>query len=103
MAAPLPEVDGDADALVAVVRDGLDLAAAHGDALPDRLRDLGFGRRGAARLRGGEHGFGDALELGGRQREAVRCQRRAAGVVDTNRGGVAASRTEREAVIDGLC
>ena len=48
VAAALADVDGDADALVAVVRDRLDFALAHGDALADRLRHLGLGRRGAA-------------------------------------------------------
>ena len=48
VAAPLSDVHGDADALVAVVRDRLDFAAAHRDALPDGLRHLGLGRRCAA-------------------------------------------------------
>ena len=51
LAAPLADVDGDADALVAVVRDRLDLALAHGHALADGLRHLGFGRRRARLLR----------------------------------------------------
>ena len=46
VAAALAEVHGDAQALVAVVLDGLDLPAAHGDRLPDRRGhfDLGIAR-----------------------------------------------------------
>ena len=47
VAAALAEVHGDAQALVAVVFDGLDFAAAHGDRLADGGRDLDFGIGGA--------------------------------------------------------
>ncbi len=91
VAAPLADQHGDADPLVAVVGDGFDLAAADGDALPDRLRHLGFGRRGATGLGSRKHGFA----------RGVRALRSAAGngpvsaprgaSIDTNRGGVAAA------------
>ena len=51
VAAPLADVHGDADALVAVVRDGLDLVLAHRHALADALRDFGLGGGRAAALR----------------------------------------------------
>ena len=41
IAAPLPDVDGDADRLVAVALDVLDLALAHRYRQADSLRDLG--------------------------------------------------------------
>ena len=40
--ASLSDEDGDADPLVPIVGNGLDLAVPHGDALADRLRDLGL-------------------------------------------------------------
>jgi hypothetical protein len=51
VAALLADVDGDADALVAVVFDRLDLALAHRDGLPGALAHLGLGRARPA-LRG---------------------------------------------------
>ena len=48
MAALLADVDGDAHALVAVVLDGLDLSATHGDSLAEALAHLGLGGGGAA-------------------------------------------------------
>ncbi len=72
VAAPLPEIDGDADALVPVVGDRLDLAAAHRHALPDGLRDFGFGGGRAAGPGGRQDRFGDALEFGAGQRQAPR-------------------------------
>ena len=71
MAAALPEIDGHAYALVAVVRDSLDFAATHRDALADRLRDVGLRRGRSARFRRGKHGRGDALDLGRGQRKAT--------------------------------
>ena len=70
VAAPLPDVHGEADALVAVVGDGLDLALAHGDALADRLRHVGLGGGRAAGPRGGEDGLGDPREFVGGKRKA---------------------------------
>ena len=72
VAAPLPDVDGDADTLVAVVGDRLDLATAHGHALPDGLRNFGFGSGRAARLCRREDRLGDPLELGSRQWQTPR-------------------------------
>ena len=71
VSAPLPDEHRHADALVAVVGDRLDLAVSHRDALPDRLRDLGFRCRCAAGARGAKHRFGHALQLGRRQRKAL--------------------------------
>ena len=102
MAAALPEIDGHADALVAVVRDSLDFAAAHGDALADRLRDVGLRRGRAARLRRREHGLGDALDFGRGQRKATAIgAAREGDAVALARGGVGAGWAK--AVIDGLC
>ncbi len=60
VAAARPEIDGDAEPLVAVVLDGLDLAAAHGHALPDGGGNLDIGVGGAqpARRREGARGDG---------------------------------------------
>src|SRR6185503_3160801 len=85
--APLAEVDGDRDALVAVVRDRLDLALAHRDALPDALRDFGFGGGGAALARDVEHLRRDALELGGRDRQAAGRRRGGGAGGGCGRGG----------------
>jgi hypothetical protein len=49
IAALLAEVDRDADALVAVVFDGLDLAAAHRHRLAEALGDIRLAGAGAAR------------------------------------------------------
>jgi ribosome-associated protein len=51
VALALADIDGDADALVAVVLDGFDLAAAHRDRLSEAFGYIDFGRRRTA-LRG---------------------------------------------------
>ena len=71
MAAPLADVDGDADALVAVVLDGLDFALAHGDALAERLRDFGLGGGRAALARCVQHLRGDIGERAGGKRKTI--------------------------------
>ena len=84
VAAPLAHEHGDPDSLVPVVVDGLDFAVAHGDALTDGLRHLGFGSRRAASLGRGENGRRYAFEFrrsdgkmafGGHAHRAARCMR----------------------------
>ncbi len=65
MAALLADVNRDAHALVAVVFDGFDLAAAHGHALPEALAHLGLGGGGAAVAGIIEDIAGNLLERGG--------------------------------------
>jgi hypothetical protein len=60
MAAPLADVGGDAESLVAVVLDGLDLLPAHADRLAESFRDIHLAG-------GGAHG-GSVVEHGLRQR-----------------------------------
>jgi hypothetical protein len=71
MAAPLPDEHRNADALVAVIRDGLDFAVSDGDTLTDGLRHFGLCRRCAAGTCGTKHRFGHSLQLGSRQRKAL--------------------------------
>jgi len=59
VAAPLAEVDADADALVAVEFDGLDRALPDGDRLADALGDIGFAGGGAAALGMAQHVGGE--------------------------------------------
>jgi hypothetical protein len=71
IAAALAEVDRDAQALVAVVLDGLHLAAPHGDRLAHGGGDFDFGVAGAAGARhldrmGSHVGHGIAAEGKGR-------------------------------------
>ena len=47
MAAPLAEIHGDAEPLVAVVLDGLDFLPAHADRLAEAFRDVYLASRGA--------------------------------------------------------
>ena len=70
MAALLPDIDRDADALVAVVFDRLDFAAAHGHGLAEAFAHLGLGGGRAARLRVVEHARRDVAQLVGRIGEA---------------------------------
>ena len=56
------DVHGNADTLVAVVRNRLDFTFAYRNTLADRLRHFGLGRGSATGARNVEHGCGDALE-----------------------------------------
>ena len=71
VAAAQADIDGDADALVAVVGDGLDVPLAHGNALAEGLRDLGLGRGRAARARSVQHLCGDVGERAGGERKTI--------------------------------
>ena len=55
MAALLADIDRDAHGLVAVVFDGVDLAATHDHRLPIALRGIGFALRRPPLRRPGEH------------------------------------------------
>ena len=59
VAALLADVDADAHALVTVVLDGLDLAAANRDALAEALAGFGFGGSGTALARVVKHVAGN--------------------------------------------
>ena len=63
VAALLPEIDGDADALVAVVLDGFDLAAAHRHGLAVAFGDVGLAGTGVATAGIGENFGGDIAQL----------------------------------------
>ena len=71
VAAALAEIHGDAEALVAVVFDGLDLAAAHCHRLADRGRHLHLGVARAALLRDLQRAASDVGH--GLAREGKRC------------------------------
>lgn len=71
IAALLAEVDGDTDALVAVVLDGVDLAAAHRHRLAEALGDIGLARRGAVLAGVFEDVGGDLGEMRLREGEAL--------------------------------
>ena len=64
MAALLADVNGDADALVTVVLDGLDLAFADRDVLAETLAGLDLCRRGALLFSVGEDVAGHLLQGG---------------------------------------
>lgn len=79
MAAPRAEIDGDADALVAVVFDGFHFAAPHRDRLADALRDVGFAGAGAELLRMVERGLREFAQACGGIAEIVAGHRRGGG------------------------
>ena len=62
MAAPLAQINADADALVAVVLDGFNLAMPHGKRKPAALGDLGLGGGRAAGPGQIEHLSGKSLQ-----------------------------------------
>src|SRR5450759_2464720 len=85
--AVLADVDRDPDPLVAVIGDGLDVSLAHGDALAEALRYLGFGCRRACRL-----GFAQQVACDGGKRVAGE---RKAGCGDDHRRTVEKEGTSR--------
>ena len=66
----LTDIDRHAETFVAVVLDGLDFAAAHGDRLPETFAHFGFRRSRATRLRVVERRARDFAQLLGGVGEA---------------------------------
>ncbi len=71
MAAPLSQVNRNADALVAVVLDGFDLAAPDRNRLPDSLGHLGFRAGGAEPRRVAKNIGRDLVQHVGLERETA--------------------------------